>query len=584
MNRKKYSDLFLLIFVLLDYEYPNFILNSNFSHIFLFRFGVYKIMSFISGIEQDITNFFSGASDTFSGVVNFGSNIVNGVQNAIQGVVKSIANIAQGIYNGILSIGNDIANVFGQLGGAIWHGLVSFATSFGTFFYEAFHIIASAVYGAFQRIASGFEYIGKWMWSGITHIGDALYGVGEWLYHGFREIGYSLMQLPVIFGNIYADIKAFFATIWNGLVIVGGDILNALISFTSSVENLFNGAIDYISNLFNDIMYIPEDASKYVTSKIASTLPRVVAYNLFFEEMKSLDRLAENMAKKNTFSPILIKTFSPFIAGFTSLIAESAIKSFFPEITGVSALQRKQVTTPPKSSVTSQINIPNPFQSVSSSYTPPTVTQSPSVNVKLSSPKTFEKYIVGVRENDEELLTALPVVSNKLLSPYPNSVTTVDQLNIYGYIVQTTREFISYSETDNVYVLPYAQLRLAKVSESDTVNIQFQGGVNIQTYLFGIPLCQPPSNNAPVSNISGAINEGIDSSVSVCLEPDNVASDSISASISTSLTNLELAEGTQQDNINATASLSLSSLQVAQGTQQDSVSATVSLYASSTKP
>jgi hypothetical protein len=541
-------------------------------------------MSFISGIEQDITNFFSGASDTFSGVVNFGSNIVNGVQNAIQGVIKSIANIAQGIYNGILSIGNDIANIFGQLGGAIWHGLVSFATSFGAFFYEAFHIIASAVYGAFQRVANGFEYIGKWLWSGITHIGDALYGVGEWLYHGFREIGYSLMQLPVIFGNIYADIKAFFATIWNGLVIVGQDILNALISFTSSVENLFNGAIDYIGNLFNDLMYVPEDASKYITSKIASTLPKVVAYNLFFEEMKSLDRMAENMAKRKTFTPILLKTFSPFIAGFTSLMAESAINSFFPEITGVSALQRKQVTTPPKSSITSQINIPNPFQSVSPSYTQPTVTQPPSVSMKLSSPKTFEKYIVGVRENDEELLTALPIVSNKLLSPYPNTATTVDQLNIYGYIVQTTRQFISYSETDNVYILPYAKLRLAKISESNAVNIQFEGGVNIQTYLLGIPLCQPPSNNAPVSNISGAINEGVDSSVSVCLEPDNVAPDSVSASISLSLTNLELAEGTQQDNINATASLSLSSLQVAQGTQQDSTNATVSLYASSTQP
>jgi len=561
---KKYITLFLLIcIILLSYRYFYLITYFNFSHTFLFRLGVYKIsMSFINGIEQDITNFFSGASDTFSGVVNFGSNIVNGVQNAIQGVVHSIANIAQGIYNGILDIGTDIVNIFGELGGAIWHGLVSFATSFGTFFYEAFHIVASAVYGAFQRVASAFEYVGKWIWGGVVHIGDALSSAGEWLYNGFREIGYSLMQLPVIFGDIYADIKNFFATIWNGLVAVGGDILNALTSFASGVEDLFNGAVDYVGNVFNDLKYAPEDASKYLTSKIASVLPKVASYNLFFEEMKSLDRLAENMATKKTLTPILLKIGSPFIAGFTSLILESALNSFFPEVTGVSASQRTPVKAPPKSDVTSKISIPNPFQPVSSSYTPPTVTQPPSAKVQLKQPQTFEKYVVGVRENDEEILTALPTVSNKLVSPYPNSATAIDQFSVDGYIVQTTREFISFSTIDSVYVLPYAQLKITKVSEEDTVNVSFQGGVSVQTYLLGIPICVLPSTTAPVSNVSGAINEGVESSVEMCLEIENVAGDSVSASVSTSL----------------------SSLVLAQLTPQDSVSASVSIYASSSAP
>jgi len=494
-------------------------------------------MSFISGIEQDITNFFSGASDTFSGVVNFGSNIVNGVENAIQGVVKSIANIAQGIYNGIIAIGNDITDIFGQLGGAIWHGLVSVATSFGTFFYEAFHIISSAIYGAFQRIANAFEYVGKWIWSGIVHIGDALSTLGQWFYNGFVQISSALSYLPTVIGSIYGDIKNFFATIWNGLVAVGGDILNALTSFVSDVENLFNEAVDYVGNIFNDLMYIPEDASKYVATKVASVLPKVVAYNLFFEEMKSMDRLAENMAKnagtKRTFLPILLKIGSPFIAGFTSLIAESAINSFFPEISGVTALQRKQITLPPKSSITQNINIPNPFQSVSSTYTTPSSTQQSGVNVQLNLPQTFQKYIVGVRENDEEILTSLPTINNKLVSPYPNSATAIDQLSIEGYIAQITRGFTTFSMTHNVYVTPYAILKISKVREQDTVNVEFQGGVTVQTYVLGIPVCLPPANNAPTSNVNGAINEGIGSSVQACLEIGNIVSDSISASVST---------------------------------------------------
>ena len=516
-------------------------------------------MSFISGIESDITNFFSGASDTFSGVVNFGSNIVNGIQNAVQGVVHSIANIAQGLYNGLMSIGSDIANVFGQIGGAIWHGLVSFATSFGSFFYEAFHIISSAVYGAFQRIAGAFEYIGKWIWSGVTHIGDALHKAGEWLYNGFVAIGSALSQIPTVFGSIYADIKSFFTTIWSGLVTVGGDILDALTSFATSVEDLFNGAIDYIGNVFNDLKYAPEDASKYITSKIASVLPRVASYNLFFEELKSLDRLAENMATKGKLAPILIKTMSPLIAGFTALVAESAINSFFPEIVNVGALKRTQVTTPPKSDITKSISIPNFFQPTPTTYTPPPITQPPPASVQLESAKTFEKYIVGVREDDEELLTALPTVSNKLVSPYPNSVTAVDQLGINGYIVQTTREFISFSTIDSVYVIPYAKLKITKLSEEDTATVDFAGGVSIHTYLLGIPLCSAPSNNAPTGNISGAINEGIDSNVQMCLEVGNVMGDFVSASISTTLSNLLSAQYTQQESVTTTVSVYASS-------------------------
>jgi len=516
-------------------------------------------MSFINGVEQDITNFFSGASDTFSGVVNFGSNIVNGVQNAIQGVVHSIANIAQGIYNGILSIGSDITSIFGELGGAIWHGLVSFATSFGTFFYEAFHIVASAVYGAFQRISNAFEYIGKWIWSGIVHIGDALAGVGEWFYNGFREIGLALSQVPIVFGYIYADIKSFFATIWNGLVTVGGDILNAWNAYVAGVEDLFNGAVDYVGDLFNDLKYVPEDASKYVTSKIASVLPKVASYNLFFEEMKSLDRLAENMAGKKTLIPILLKIGSPFIAGFTSLIAENAINSFFPEITGVSGLPRTQVNTPPKSSVTGNVSMPNPFQPVSSTYTPPTITQPSKASVQITPAQTFEKYVVGVRENDEEILTSAPTITNKLISPYPNSANVIDQLEINGYIVQTTREFISFSTIDNIYVIPYAQLRITKVKESDNVNVQFQGGVSVSTYILGVPICPLPSTTAPVGNVSNAINEGIDSNVEVCLEIGNIAGDSVSASTSIFSTGILPAEYTQQDSVTASASIYASS-------------------------
>jgi hypothetical protein len=48
--------------------------------------------------------------------------------------------------------------------------------------------------------------------------------------------------------------------------------------------------------------------------------------------------------------------------------------------------------------------------------------------------------------------------------------------------------------------------------------MNFVGGVSVQTYLLGIPI----ANNAPVGNVSGAINEGIESDVQVYLEIGNI--------------------------------------------------------------
>ncbi|CAK29679.1 hypothetical protein AFV7_gp41 [Betalipothrixvirus pezzuloense] len=485
-------------------------------------------MSFLAGIEKEITNFFSGASDTFSGVVNFGSNIVNGVQNAVQGVLHSIGNIAQGLYNGLLSIGNDIANIFGQIGGAIWHGLVSFATSFGTFFFEGLHTIASAVYGAFQRIGSALEFVGKWIWSGITHVGEAFATLGQWLYSGIREIGADLLQLVPVFQAIYTDIKDFFITIWNGLVAVGEDIVNAWDAYVRAVEDAFNNLANFVTTPLHEIMYAPEEISKYVASKVSQVLPRVVSYNLFFEEMKALDRLTESMARgNNSLRPLLVKIASPFIAGFTSLMAETALTSFFNELTGVTPTPRKTLPTPPTSSMASKVKTPNLFSKPIQSYTPVTVSPPSPASSQLSSAKTFERYVVGVKEIDEELLLGTPIVKNHVISPYPNSATSVEQVLVNGYIIQTSLEFVSFSTVNKLYIIPYARLRIVSAKETTTEKVGFAGGISLETYLLGIPFCPSPST---LSNP----NE-IESQVQICLEIGNVPADDAFASIESSI-------------------------------------------------
>ena len=133
-------------------------------------------------------------------------------------------------------------------------------------------------------------------------------------------------------------------------------------------------------------------------------------------------------------------------------------------------------------------------------------------------------------------------------------------------------------------MLQYAQLKVTKLSEEGAVNVQFQGGVSVQTYLIGVPICLPPSNDAPVSSISGAINEGVESSVQMCLEMENVMGDSISASTSPFLSGILPAQYTQEDTVTVPTSLFSSGILPVQYTQSDTATASVSLYSSSSAP
>lgn len=485
-------------------------------------------MSFILGIEKEIRNFFSGASDTFSGVVNFGTNIISGVQNAVQGVIHSVGNIAQGLYNGLLMIGNEIAKIFGDIGGALWHGLVSFATSFGTFIYEGLHTIASSTYGAFQRIGSALEFAGKWLWSGITHVGNAFVILGQWLYSGLREIGHYLGQILPVVQAIYADIKDFSLVLWGDIVVASKGITIAWNSYIKGIENTYNNLVNFITTHIHDLMYAPEELSKYVASKVSKVLPRLVAYNLFFEELRALDRLTESMARgNNSLRPLLVKIASPFIAGFTSMMAETALTSFFNEITRITPAQRNMLSKPPTSSISNVATIPNLFTTQAQSYTPITISPPPQASVSLSSTRTFEKYVVGVREIDEELLLGAPIVSNKIISPYPNSATSVEQVLVNGYIVQTSLEFISFSTVNKLYVIPYAKLRIVSTKETTTEKVGFTGGISLTTYLLDIPFCPTPSTLSKQDEIK--------SQVQICLEIGNVPADDALVSIKSSI-------------------------------------------------
>lgn len=478
-------------------------------------------MSFVSGIETAITNFFSSASDAFSGVVNFGSNILNGVQNAVQGTIHTLANVAQSIYNGLLTIGNDIVNIFGQLGGAIWHALVSSANVVGSFFYSAFHVIASALYGLGQRIANAFEFVAKWMWSSLGAIGTAIHNFGNWLYAGIHEVAVIFAQISQIFVNVISYIQQVAVTIWNYLVDAFNGLVNALNGFVSDIKGFAEDVITYLEDAYNFVAGIPNDVAKYITSRVSAVAPRLVEYNLFFEQMKAMDRLAEAMSVKlegggfkSMLLPLLVKVSSPIFAWLTSHMAGAVVASLFPEITSVQ--QHTLTPLPPTPRLSTSVSVTNPLTKVSSAMTTGQITTPQQASIAPPSLTTFERYVVGVKEVDAIYLTGYPTAFNTVKSPYPNSSTVEDQLSISGSIVINTVPSLTSSFADIITPLPYAKLSITTVQETDNINVEFAGGISVATVIEGIPICQLPSSLPPGQQYQPT--DTIQGNMSICIE------------------------------------------------------------------
>ena len=550
-------------------------------------------MSFISGIETAITNFFSSASDTFTGVVNFGANIINGVQNAVQGVVNSIANIAQGLYNGLLTIGSDIVNFFGQLGGAIWHALVSFGITIGAYFYTAWHTLSSAVYGVGQRLSNAFEFIGKFFGNAIGAIGIAVHNLGEWLYHGVRSISDALIQIGIFGYNLYLDVRNILTGVWNYIVSYYASQIQSWVNVAHGIETFAGDVIGYFKSLFDDLLYVPEDVSKYVASKISNVVPRVVAYNLFFEEMRALDRVADNLAK-NIFlngkvsplsrmvPPLLVKFFSPFIAGLTALFTQETLTRFFPEFTGVSPMPRKSTATPPTSSISSLLSSASPLSPITSQFTGSQPSLPPPISVSPPQIQQLQRYVVGVKQVDAIELVQLPTVSNSIRSPFPNTATILEQLGVNGTLVVSPAQVLSLTEQDTVTPIPFAELRIKTVSETDTVDVEFSGGVIVNTYILGIPLCQLPSTLPPGSSFPPS--DTIEDNVSLCLEPLSSVGDTANGVSSQFESPAPPSAVKVSDNARASVSLFSSTAPPLAQSVKDSVSGSVSTYQSSTQP
>ena len=478
-------------------------------------------MSFISGIETAITNFFSSASDTFSGIVNFGSNILNGVQNAVQGTVHTLANVAQAIYNGLLTIGTDIVNIFGQIGGSIWHALVSSANVVGSFLYSAFHVVASALYGLGQRVANAFEFIAKWMWSAFGAIGTAIHNFGNWLYAGIHEIAVILSQIGHVVVNVISYIQQIAVAIWNYLVDAFNGFVNAFNGFVSDIKGFAEDIVTYLENAYNFVASIPTDVAKYITSRISAVAPRLVEYNLFFEQMKSMDRLAEAMSVKidggsfkSMLLPLLVKVSSPIFAWLTSHMAGAVVASLFPEITSVQ--QHSLTPLPSTPRLSTSVSVPNPLTKVSSDMTTGQITTPQQASVTPPSITTFERYVVGVKEVDAIYLTGYPTAFNTVKSPYPNSSTVEDFISVDGSIVINTVNSYTSMIRDIITPLPYAKLSITTVQDTDNINIEFAGGINVATVIEGIPICQLPSSLPPGQQYQPT--DTIQGNMSICIE------------------------------------------------------------------
>jgi len=434
--------------------------------------------SFISGIETDISNFFSGVSDQVNGVINFGTNIASSIHQAVQGVINGIASIGNGLINGIKTFGTDIIDALSNTAFAIWHGLVSFGSIIGGFFQTAMHTLSSAIYGAFTKIHDALIDA----WKNITNAFNTF--VTNFI-NAFNDFRADLLKVAGIFVDIYNDIKPILVTIWNNLVQGFEDFFLALPNFATDIFNFFNGLVTGFNDFINDILYMPEDLSKYVAGKTSSVLSRLVDFNVLMETVKHSDRVASNMAIKSPGKAMLYKLASPFIGLIAGAIAKAVIDMGYSEFSQVSGTERKTVTPPQTNNVFSKYSLQYNLPQVNSNTVPkPSHSETTPVTAQYIS-----HYVVGAREDDILALDNNVTLYNKLVSPYPNTQVVVDQLGVIGSIVQITRPaFIR--EYEYVYAIStFFAINALTYKSVDTVPVNSVIGVFKKTYIPGLPIC-----------------------------------------------------------------------------------------------
>ncbi len=513
-----------------------------------------SFINFIEGVGSDITSFFSGASNVVGGVVNFGSNLVNNIKSGIEAIVNGIGNIGNAIFRGISTLGSDLVSLFGDIGGAIVHAAVTFGSLFATGIMNAFHDIASALFGGLHRVASAFEDFAKWAWSGIVHLADVVYGGFEYVYHALREFAEIASNALLAFGTaVYNDLKVVFTAVWNGLVAVGQDIVNFFSGLASLPEDLANAVISFANDVVDDFANIPGNIAKFLATRMTAVMPRLVGWNTFWLTLRGMKDLASAMAIRSPGKSLLAYVSSPLVAYLASILSSSIVPAAFPETSTSSDPTSMVVPQFPQSNVSKRLVPPNIFTPVSNSPISPGYTAS-SFSRTVSPPKQVKHYVVGASVSDTLDLDNNVQVYNKLTSPFPLSAELVDDVAIVGNIVQTQAPVLSLSYADDLSTYNTALLRILAKSYSDTVDVDYTADVEVLTFVPGEPICTELS---PLSS-STTTSDVVDVTPSTCVPTSNAVAETVDADVSVPSSIVELVppSATPSDIVGADVSVS----------------------------
>ena len=198
--------------------------------------ALYNFTEWLSGISEEINNFFIGIGNAIGDAIYAGVQWVKGVPEWIDiNIIQPVSNFFSDMWENIKSFGQDA-----------WDGIKNIWNGASSWFSDT---IIQPVKNFFSDMWNSIKNAGQNAWNGIKNIWN---GVGSWF-------GSTIIQ----------PVKNFFSDMWNNIKSGAQNAWNNVKSVFGTVTSFFSDIVNKVKNMFKNI-------GTTVANSISSTFKSVL--------------------------------------------------------------------------------------------------------------------------------------------------------------------------------------------------------------------------------------------------------------------------------------------------------------------
>ena len=223
------------------------------------------------GIQSIGKAFAESFSRLFEFLRNIGSIVASALKgffdwlwSGIQSVGQSILSIFKMIWDGIQSYFKSIADMYVRIwdglqgiGRWLWDGIQTFFRAVS----DLIRNVLDSLYQVGKTIIDGVQFVGRWVWDGIQGVSRWLGGV---VADGFGKLGDAMSTVAKIFDRWATALMGGINNVISGMQ----KFIEFVVNLPSALQNVFKGVIDFFTKIGESISNFVKDPSKWISENI----------------------------------------------------------------------------------------------------------------------------------------------------------------------------------------------------------------------------------------------------------------------------------------------------------------------------